>query len=236
MGTRELSVACGVNPRCAALATAIGAFALAGCLELDGVEGAPSNPVAESELAGEASIGAPAAGDGPDDNAEPGDCAGAAVASWVGSASRVNERYPDDVYAEITWHLLESTGCRDRYEASGVAQYSYAIPGALCRQSIDPDATELGTDDGALIIDRSATPPTFEADGATRWSVTWTCTDDDGRSETETFDGGGAWIDGSGTVEDERIAGEHVIEEGRCGRGHSGLPCTFAWSFEPSSL
>src|SRR5690606_8463304 len=134
------------------------AVALAGCLALDG--DAVDDPgevaaLAESELAGEASLDAPApAGDAD----EPGGCAGDAVASWVGSASRVNERYPDDVFAEITWHLVESTGCRDRYEPSGAAQYSYAIPGALCRQSIDPDTAALAAGDGALIIDRSSSP------------------------------------------------------------------------------
>lgn len=162
-------------------------------------------------------------------------CASAQVAAWTGTASRTAETYPDDVDVTVTWRLVGSTGCVDRYAPAGDARYRFAIPGALCSQSVSPSNHALAGADGGLTIDRSTAPATFTASATTAWTVTWSCTTADG-TETMELDAGGLWLDTTGTVDNGVISGTRVEPDGRlCGLGQSTLPCTYAWSFAPSS-
>ena len=162
-------------------------------------------------------------------------CATPRVEAWTGTATRVADMYPDDVAATVTWRRVSSTGCVDRYAPAGEARYSFAIPGAQCRQDVTPDQRAVAGGEGSLTVDRSTSPATYVGTGATAWTVTWSCTLDDGTVESMTFDGGGRWFEASGTVEGAVISGSHVEEDGAlCGLGQSALPCTYTWSFEPA--
>lgn len=157
-------------------------------------------------------------------------CALAPTDSFVGSASRSNDSgYPDRIAANVTWTRLLTQGCVDTYAPSGTATYGYAIPGALCTQSISPATHTITKRDGSLVLDRSTNPPTVVAHGATTWSVTWTCVEGDGTTNTQTFDGGGAWLDGTALA--GRVA---QSDNARCGAPNGSAPCTYDWSFRPS--
>jgi hypothetical protein len=186
---------------------AISAVSLAACVE--------------SEADPEATPTAPA----------PAICATAAVEAWSGDAGRVNQDYPDDADATVTWRRVATTGCVDRYEPSGTVRYSYAVPGALCAQEMAPGEHAIKPTDGVLEIDRTTAPPTYHGRAATTWTVTWTCHLDTG-DETQTFDGGGTWFDATGTL-GARVEGARTVEDGRqCGRGQSSLPCEYTWAFD----
>jgi hypothetical protein len=166
----------------------------------------------------------------------PAACATPPVEQWTGTARRTQDEYPDDVVATVTWQRVSTVGCVDTYAPLGNAQYSFAIPGAQCDQSIAPGVHGVAADDGALTIDRSTSPATYVGRGATTWSMTFTCRYDDGTSETSTIQGGDVWFEAAGTV-DTGITGETVLEVGTsCGRGYAGTPCTYAWSFDAASL
>jgi hypothetical protein len=166
--------------------------------------------------------------------AEPA-CATPRVETWTGTAIRSAETYPDDIAAEVTWRRVSSSGCVDRYAPSGGARYTFAIPGAICRQDVAPAQSAVAGAHGTLTVDRSTSPATYRGEGATTWSVTWTCTQQDGTVETMTFDGGGLWFEAEGTLEAAAIAGTRVEEDGvQCGLGQSSLPCTYTWSFDPT--
>jgi hypothetical protein len=159
-------------------------------------------------------------------------CATPSVNAWTGTASRTTETYPDDVEATITWQLAESAGCIDRYRPQGEAHYRFAIPGALCTQTIAPATLSVAGAHGVLTIDRTVSPATYTMSGETAWQVTWTCTFDDGTSDSMTFAAGGHWLDAAGTVDGATIDGTRVQPDGAlCGRGQSGTPCTYEWSF-----
>ncbi|HVV85538.1 MAG TPA: hypothetical protein VHE35_20905 [Kofleriaceae bacterium] len=181
---------------------------------------APANDLAPLRV-GQAPVGPPAAA-----------CASTTIESWTGDASRASDQYPDDIEAAVTWRRVGTTGCVDRYAPSGEAHYHFAIPGALCRQTVTPDSKSVAAGEGTLTVDRSTSPATYTMHGATTWSVTWTCTRDDGSTDTMTFDAGGLWVDASGTVGAGSIAGSTTQPDGlQCGQGNSTLPCTYTWSF-----
>lgn len=160
-------------------------------------------------------------------------CATTPIDAWIGPAGRINENYPDNVAVTVTWQRVASSGCVDHYEPSGTARYAYAIPGALCAQSLDPRDTAIRATDGSLTIDRSTSPATFVGHGSTTWAVTWTCIEDDGTTNTTPFDGGGVWFDASGSIAGPRIEGTRTEEDGRlCGQGGSSLPCEYSWAFD----
>ena len=159
-------------------------------------------------------------------------CLGDAIESWTGPAGRVNEYYPDNVAVTVTWQRVETVGCVDRYVPTGTAHYSFAIPGALCAQSIDPADAAIRTTDGSLTIDRTTSPTTFVGAAATTWSVTWTCVESDGTTNTSSFEGGGVWFDATGTLAGPSIEGTRTEDDGRqCGQGSSSLPCEYNWAF-----
>lgn len=160
-------------------------------------------------------------------------CATPPIEAWTGEAGRTAEMYPDDIAARITWRLVDSVGCVDRYAPDGDASYTFAIPGAICRQTIAPADRTIDGASGSLSIDRSTSPATYTGRAATTWSVTWSCTQDDGTVETMAFDAGGRWFEASGTLDGAAIAGTRVEPDGaQCGQGQSTLPCTYTWSFE----
>lgn len=160
-------------------------------------------------------------------------CASPPVAAWTGTATRVQADYPDDLAVSARWRLVETIGCRDRYVPEGTAQYHYAIPGAQCDQSIAPGDHAVAGGDGELIVDRSTSPATYQARAATTWQVTFTCRLDDGTEESQTFDGGGQWLEVATAVAGGRLEGERVLDDGSaCGRGHAATPCTYAWRFD----
>jgi hypothetical protein len=159
-------------------------------------------------------------------------CAADPVESWEGHASRDNDTgYPDHVRAELAWQLVGSEGCVDRYQPSGTAHYEYAMPGALCTQTLTPADHAIAGADGELIIDRASDPPTYSGHGATAWTVTHHCTFDDGHVEETQLDGGAAWLAAAGKVEAGAITGAATLgDDAQC--GPSGIPpCTYAWSF-----
>jgi hypothetical protein len=159
-------------------------------------------------------------------------CATPTVDRFTGTASRTSEQYPDDVEATITWERVATSGCIDRYVPSGEAHYRFAIPGALCTQTVAPDVSAIAGAHGMLAIDRSTSPATYVATGETTWQVTWSCQLDDGSTDTMTFAAGGLWLSGAGTVEAGAIQGTRLQPDGlQCGRGESTTGCTYAWAF-----
>ena len=179
----------------------------------------------------------PDGGGDPTDASPPnGDaCAVAGHASWSGTSRRDNENgYPDHLDATVTWTLVGTEGCVDTFEPSGTIRYGYAIPGALCDQSITPDTMQIGDADGTLTIDRSTNPATYTTKGSTTWTITFRCTYDDGSFEEHQFQGGGAWIDASGSVAGDAIQGEYRLDDDAERCGPAGIaPCTYAWSLTP---
>lgn len=160
-------------------------------------------------------------------------CASAPRDAWTGTSTRDNDDgYPDHLAATVTWQRTGSDGCVDTFAPSGTVHYAYAIPGAICQQSITPDAREIAAEHGTLTIDRSTEPATYAGRGATTWAVTFHCTYDDGSVEEHTFDGGGGWFDGAGAIEGDAIAGLVTVPDDASRCGPAGIPpCTFAWSF-----
>jgi hypothetical protein len=49
--------------------------------------------------------------------------------------------------------------------------------GGHCSLEISPDHTAIGAADGAMIVDRNASPPSYRIDGTTRWTAMHTCVD-----------------------------------------------------------
>ena len=76
----------------------------------------------------------------------PAVCASAPVESYAGTASRKVSYYPDNITATVTWQRVATEGCVDHYTPTGTAQYEFAIPGALCAQSIAPDTAAIAAD------------------------------------------------------------------------------------------
>jgi hypothetical protein len=195
-----------------------------------------SDPVDASPLDGNVELPGIIVDAGPDPtDASPPDgdtCAVAGHTSWSGTARRDNENgYPDHLDVMVTWALASSDGCVDTFEPAGSVRYGYAIPGALCDQSITPDTMQIGDADATLTIDRSTDPATYTAKGATTWTITFRCTYDDGTFEEHQFLGGGAWIDASGSVAGDLIEGEYRLEDDAERCGPAGIaPCTYAWS------
>jgi hypothetical protein len=176
----------------------------------------------------------PDGGSDPTDASPPdGDtCAVAGHPSWSGTANRDNQNgYPDHIDANVTWTLVSSAACVDTYEPAGTIHYGYAIPGALCDQSITPDVANIGADDATLTIDRTTSPATYTTKGETTWTITFRCTYHDGTFDEHQFEGGGVWIDASGAVAGDLIEGEYRIEDDSSRCGPAGIaPCTYAWS------
>jgi hypothetical protein len=156
-------------------------------------------------------------------------CAVAPTDSFAGRAARSNDSgYPDSISANVTWMRVASNGCVDSYAPSGTVTYGYAIPGALCTQSISPATHVITRTDGSLTVDRSTNPPTITAHGTTTWPVTWTCVENDGTTNTQSFDGGGTWVDA--TALGGRVT---QTDNARCGAPNGVAPCTYAWRFAP---
>ena len=121
-----------------------------------------------------------------------------------------------------------SSGCVDRYAPSGTARYAFAIPGALCRQSVAPEVEAITATDGVLTIDRGRSPATFVGHAATTWPVTWSCDLADGTTATQQFAAGGLWFEAAGEVGAAGIVGTWTEPDGdgeidRMGRA-AGLP------------
>jgi hypothetical protein len=203
----------------------------------------PGTPTSESRAPNAAEppvttpdAGPPDAATSPDaspPDAAPGAvCASAPVERFVGTASRKATNYPDNIAVDVTWKRVSTEGCVDRYAPTGTAQYQFAIPGALCAQTVAPDTTSVTAADGTLAVDRTVTPAHYTASGSTTWTVTWTCTQAGGTVDTQTFEAGQAWMLAEGEVVGGVIAGQTVVEDGtQCGNGNSSLPCTYDWSF-----
>jgi hypothetical protein len=162
-----------------------------------------------------------------------GDCASPAAPAWEGVATR-SSGYggTDDVVATVRWDLVESVACVDRYEPSGTAQYTYAIPGALCPQTLDPASASIEPGDGSLTIDRTTSPPTFHGSASTSWAVTWTCDLEEEGLQTATFSGGGAWFDAAGPVAHGVVAGDVTVDVPGCHLNQFSY-CFYTWHFEP---
>lgn len=161
-------------------------------------------------------------------------CATPRIETWAGTASRAHEYYPDDITATVTWARVGSSGCVDRYAPSGTARYAFAIPGALCRQSVAPEVEAITATDGVLTIDRGRSPATFVGHAATTWPVTWSCDLADGTTATQQFAAGGLWFEAAGEVGAAGIVGTWTEPDGAaCGRGQSALPCVYAWHLVP---
>jgi hypothetical protein len=221
---------------------ALGAAAALGCV-------AEASVLADEELAGDDD----ATGAGDSDDADTDDdaraaadparqrgapgagrpCASPPVLAWAGTAQRASGYAgTDDVLVTVHWQLVESIGCLDHYQPSGTAGYRYALPGALCAQALAPDGAPITAHDGRLVVDRTTSPPTYHGEAATSWTVTWTC-DDPGEPVSDTFSGGGRWLDAVGTIEDDRIAGEAARQVPDC-HLNAFAGCTYAWSFAPA--
>lgn len=190
-----------------------------------------AGPAADATPSADATITSP-------DAATVDPCAMPMVESWSGAGSRDNDDgYPDHITATITWTRTGTDGCVDTYAPSGSAQYGYAIPGALCDQSIDPDNHAVVAGDGVLTIDRTTSPTTYSGSGATYWTFTFRCEYDDGTFDESQMPGGGIWFDASGTVAAGAITGTDPVNgdddpdaTARC--GPNGIaPCTYSWSF-----
>ena len=203
-------------------AAALVAWGILGCGDLDGDPFAvPPDPEADPAGSGRAIAPVP--------------CPTPPLASLSGAATRANDNgYPDSISAAVTWTLESTSGCVDTYAPSGIATYDHLIPGALCLQSIEPANAVIAPGDAVLTIDRSTVPATFTGRGATYWTVTHICTFESAPQETRTFTGGAAWLNASGSVVDDEIAGDYSVDDpDRC--GPAGIPpCTFAWSFTAS--
>ena len=211
----------------------LSAIALLGCAAprppTEGlVDGGPAAPDAGATAPPDAGLdGRPAVDAAADDG-----CAAPQIEAWIGTAGRTSAMYPDDIDVSVTWQRVASTGCVDRYAPRGIARYRFAVPGALCGQTVAPASAAIAADHGTLTIDRSTSPATYVGSAATAWPVTWTCTFPDGGTETRTFAGGGAWFVAVGTVVGDQLVGGRLQPDGlQCGLGQSTLPCTYAWSF-----
>lgn len=160
-------------------------------------------------------------------------CAAPGFETWTGTAQRDNDSgYPDHIAADVTWERTATDGCVDTYAPSGVATYGYAIPGALCMQSITPASHDVAAGDGELRVDRTTAPATYVGRGATTWTVTFRCQYDDGTFDEHTFEGGATWFDASGTVEGATITGQETYPDDTARCGPEGIPpCTYRWSF-----
>jgi len=144
--------------------------------------------------------------------------------------------YPDDIRVIITWRRVESSGCVDRYVPVGTANYVLSIPGALCRQSIEPDEAPVTPAAGSLVVDRTTDPATYQGRGSTTWELTWKCVQDDGATVTRTFSAGQLWFEAEGVVMGETISGTRVEEDGTlCGNAAAAKPCTYRWDFTAGS-
>lgn len=165
-------------------------------------------------------------------------CAAPSVDTWSGTGSRDNDGgYPDHITATITWTRTSTVGCVDTYAPSGSAHYGYAIPGALCNQSIDPDSHDVAAADGTLTIDRTTSPPTYSGSGATYWTFVFRCEYPDGTFDESEMPGGAPWFDASGTVGGGAISGSYYVggddADDRCGPNGTA-PCVYSWEFTAS--
>lgn len=216
--------------RALACCAVLGGLALTACVdELPLPSQAPPSSTAVAPGSDAASLSKPAAPATP----PPATCATpTAVERWTGSASRTSGMYPDDIAATLTWQRVAASGCVDRYVPTGEADYSFAIPGALCTQTIAPATLAVAGAHGLLTIDRSTSPATYTVSGEASWQVTWTCAFDDGSHDEMTFAAGGVWLRGGGEVDGTSIDGTWVQPDGtQCGRGDSTTGCTYEWSF-----
>jgi hypothetical protein len=205
---------------------------LVGGVGCDG-DGDPAGPRPDAALPDAAT---PPDGEPPPDAAPPPDAGACAVPpteTWSGTATHSNGYYPDTISVVVTWQRTATDGCLDSYSATGLATYGYAIPGALCAQSIEPATQEVLVTDGRLTVDRTVAPASYLGVAATRWEVTWHCLFDDGTSVDQVFLGGGTWLDAAGRIGAAAIEGEYEIDDDvAC--GPSGVPpCTYTWSFTP---
>ena len=101
----------------------------------------------------------------------PGACATAPTGDWEGTSSQLTggAGSRETASADVRWTLVSTIGCVDRYQPSGTARF---VSDSACGlETIEPGSGVIQPNDGALVIDRSTSPPTYRFDGRTRWTA-----------------------------------------------------------------
>ena len=128
---------------------------------------------------------------------------------WTGT-SRIEQRGSGgglEMEADVRWTLVASEHCVDRYQPSGTARFH--LQAGLCTTVTEPDVAPIAPDDGALIIDRSTSPATYQVTGSTSWDATIGCDGEEGFP----IRAGGGWAGGSGSFEGAVISGDLQRDE-----------------------
>jgi hypothetical protein len=136
-------------------------------------------------------------------------CASTAIGDLEGT-SRVRANGSggySETSATVTWTLVETVGCIDRYEPSGTATPDWA--GGFCTDDWYTPATgTIAATDGRLTLDRSTVPATYTAEGETRWTATLSCDHGGGEVEESDSEAGGHWLVGaSGALDGGAMSG-----------------------------
>jgi hypothetical protein len=147
----------------------------------------------------------------------------ACKAEWVGTAT---SEFGYKMNASVTWELdeTESTDTKAVFHPTG--NVTFTAPGC----TVTPNNADIKPEEGALVIDYSTDPATYEAQAATVWPGTYQC-GDGGSLEAGA---GGIWIGdatnpalgASGTVSAANSNGKKTI-----GGHNSGNGYTFTWQF-----
>lgn len=203
---------------------------LAAC-EGGGMSGAPDDPTPGPDVPDAAPPtppdgGDPAPPDAPRDaspDAPPDDgCAAPPTGDWAGSTTYFGQGsgpHQSDG-ADVTWTLVSTEGCVDRYAPSGTAWIDNQ--GYVCEANYATSAP-IAAGDGVLTVDRSTAPPTYTMTGATSWQHTPDC------PEAEPMTVRSTWASYRGVIDEDVFGGGHrqgenIYWEWRFARVGADLP------------
>jgi len=129
-------------------------------------------------------------------------CASPPTGDWAGSTKDfARGSGPSQSHGgDVTWTLVSTEGCVDRYAPSGTAWVDNE--GYVCEANYE-SSTSIAATDGALTIDRTTSPPTYTMTGTTRWQVTTGCPD------TEPFTVTSTWASYRGVIDGDVFGGGH---------------------------
>lgn len=166
----------------------------------DGVDTTDADPSPSGDAAGGDAAQAPDAAASADAGvacarAPLGEWAGAAIIKYEGAGSYSATR------ADLRWKLESSEGCIDRYYPTGTVTFVFD---SFCGDTVEPGSVTVHPSDGALTINRTRTPVTYEIRGATTWDASITCTDSPPEPPQPV---GGPWALGVGTFDGNVLSG-----------------------------
>jgi hypothetical protein len=134
----------------------------------DGPDGGGTAPDGGATPDSGATLDAP-----PDDG-----CASGPAGDWAGATKffgRGSGPYQSHG-ADVTWTLVGTDACVDRYAPSGTAWIDHQ--GYVCEANFQ-SSHPIASSDGVFTIDRSTAPPTYAMTGSTSWQHTVDCPDTD---------------------------------------------------------